>query len=448
MLAKPWSTAAAAIIIAGLVAGLAGTARADDIEDRIQQMEDQIRTLKGELQDMQEQAAAHPPAPAAPQDDKTFKVYWKDGLRAETANKKFTTKIGGRIQNDWSTGTQDSDITAAIGDFKNGVEFRRARLYIEGTIYDDIIYKAQYDFAGGDADFKDVYLGMQNIPYVGTVKIGQFKEPFSLEELTSSNYITFLERSLPNALVPGRATGFQVQNAFFDERLNAAVGYFRASDSFGDNSFDSEAGVSGRLTGLPWYEDDGRRLLHLGVASHWRQPGEGTKDFDSRPENHLADKFIDTGDIPMNSYSQVGAETALVMGPASLQSEYIHTFADTPGSSNPDFWGVYVSGSYFLTGEHRPYKRESAAFDKVKPKRNFTLSRGKNSGWGAWELAARYSQLDLSDSGVVGGTLRDVTTGVNWYLNPNVRVMLNWVHADLQSTGTADLFATRFQVFF
>ncbi len=103
--------------------------------------------------------------------------------------------------------------------------------------------------------------------------------------------------------------------------------------------------------------------------------------------------------------------------------------------------------SYFLTGEHRKYKESSGAFSRVKPKSNFLDGKG---GLGAWEVAARYSEIDLNDpdAGILGGEVRDFTVGVNWHLNPNARVMLNYVMSELHHVGDADIVAMRFQVDF
>lgn len=97
-----------------------------------------------------------------------------------------------------------------------------------------------------------------------------------------------------------------------------------------------------------------------------------------------------------------------------------------------------------LTGEHRPYRTERGIFGGIQPKNNF----GSNGGWGAWEVAARYSHIDLNDKGVGGGELGDFTFGMNWYLNPNVRFMFNYVHADLEDSGEANIIQSRFQVAF
>jgi phosphate-selective porin OprO/OprP len=417
------------------------------VEQRLEEAEDLIRQLQQEVDEMKkEQAAAPAPAPAK-EDPNTFRAYWKDGLRFETKDKKYTARIGGRIQNDWMFGTMDEDLEAKTGeDLENGVEFRRARIYIEGTMPHNIFYKAQYDFAGGDPEFKDVYLGLAKIPWVGSFRVGQFKEPFSLEELTSSNNITFMERSLPNEVIsPARHTGLMLNNAILEQRMTWAAGFFRNSDDFGDNSGDDEYVWTARLTGLPIYQDDGRTLLHLGAAGRTRQIGDEELRLRTRPEQHLAPRFADTGTFDAEHQTSAGAEAAFVYGPASLQSEYMYTSVDTPGTLDPDFDGFYVLASYFLTGEHRPYKTDEGIFGAVKPNHDFSIADG---GWGAWEIATRYSQTDLDDQSIKGGNLRNNTVGLNWYLNPNVRVMLNYVHSHRQSEGSADMFGTRFQVFF
>lgn len=381
----------------------------------------------------------------------TLRPYWKDALHFDSNDGSVKLKIGGRIQNDYTYFVEDGDLERRLGsDFEDGTEFRRARLYFSGTIYDDIEFKAQYDFAGGDADFKDLYIGMKNVPYVGNIRIGQFKEPFSLEELTSSNYITFLERSLVNVFAPGRNVGVMIHDTMLNKRMSWAAGIFRQTDSFG-NGVDGVGGraidVTARVTGLPWYEENGKKLLHLGLGFAHRNFRDDTVRFRARPEAHLSARTIDTGKFTAEFGDFVDAEAALVYGPFSLQGEFVQSFIETRNRSridNPNFWGATVQASYFLTGEHRPYKTSSGTFSRVKPLRNFR----QDGGWGAWELAARFSYLDLSDGGVRSGHQEDVTLGVNWYLNPNVRTMWNYVVANPSKGGDLNIFLWRFQIAF
>jgi phosphate-selective porin OprO/OprP len=405
--------------------------------EQIKAQKEQIRAQREEIAKVEETKA---PAPA------DFKAFWKDGPRLETTDGNFKLKIGGRIHNDYYAIAADDDVEAAVGNVPtSGTEFRRARLYLEGTIYKNILFKMQYDFAGGDADFKDVYVGMEKLPFVGRVQVGQFKEPFSLEELTSSNYNTFLERGLPNAMAPSRSTGMMLTNAVLDERMTWAGGVFRDSDDFGNSSGDGGYNFTGRLTGLPWRQDE-THLLHLGTAYSWRNTNDGEVRFRARPEIHDGPRYVDTDAIAADDYQQLGVEAALVYGPASLQGEYISSWVNADASDNPQFGGWYVQGSYFLTpGDARVYKTSAGAFDKVKPAHPFLW--GDEPGLGAWELAVRYSQLDLDDGGFRGGKLDDVSAGLNWYLNTNVRVMLNYIYADLDDIGDTHAAAMRFQIY-
>ncbi len=373
-----------------------------------------------------------------------LRLYWKDGIRAETADQSFRLKIGGRIMNDWTFYGADRSLESSTGAFEDGTEFRRARLYVAGEVYGNVIFKAQYDFAGGDADFKDVYLGLKGLPGGSKLQIGHFKEPFGLEVLTSSKYITFMERSLPTAMLAERNTGIGVSGHCFDERLTWAGGIFRDTDGFGDGSGNGY-NFTGRVTGLPLYQEDGARLVHIGLAYSHRNVDDSVR-FRERPESHLAPRLVDTGSLAADAVDLVGVESAVVLGPASLQGEYVHASVDGSAGMSPDFGGYYVQASYFLTGEHRPYKRSHGAFGRVKPQENFIGKDG--GGTGAVELALRYSSIDLSDAGVAGGELDDITVGVNWHLNPNTRVMANYVRADLDSVGEADVFQMRFQLDF
>jgi len=396
-----------------------------------------------------------PPPPKAKKPDTTFKVYWKDGLRMDTADKSFRLKVGGRIMNDFAFFDESSGIeNGIIGKTDDGAEFRRARLYVAGEIYDRVIFKAQYDFEDGDASFKDVYMGLKKLPFLGTFKVGHFKEPFSLEELTSSKYITFMERSLPNAFAPGRNTGFGFFNSLLDERMTLASGIFLEADDFGESDGDNWF-WSARTTGLPLFNGPDC-LLHLGASLRVGDPNDNEASFDSRPEAHLANDYADTGydpllaggPIPANDTAVTwGAEAAGVWGPFSMQGEYIGTHLDTAGGTgDPNFRGWYLFGSWFITGEHRTYKPSDGTFSRVKPASNFLQDKGT----GALELALRFSQLDLADSGINGGELDDWTVGMNWYLNPNVRTMFNYVHGNPRqlSAGDADIFQMRFQIDF
>lgn len=443
-----------------------GTSQEDE---RIQKLEQAVRQLQEQNQELMKQIqsiravdsqgdSATPPVEAASKAaptpnvaDNDIRVFWKNGINFETQDGKlFTGKLGGRVQVDTAAGTEDAGVEAAVGEMPFAVEFRRARIALEGEIGlpTPTSYKLETDFGGGEVSLKDAYVGLGGLPYIHEVQVGHFKEPFSLEELTSSKYLTFMERATPiDAFSPARNTGFKIGGAEFEEQMTWALGAFTSVGDFGEGRIDSNYRITGRLTTAPWYEDKGRKLLHLGASGSFLEPEGETLRFDARPEVHLAPRYADTGRIAADRAQFAVAEAALVHGPLSVQGEYFQTWVDGPG--NPTFDGFYLFGSWFLTGEHRPYKRSSGTFDRLKPQENFSLEGG---GIGAWEVGLRYSHLDLNDAGVSGGRLDDITAALNWYLNPNARVMFNYVLANL-NRGAADddqahLFQTRFQVDF
>lgn len=385
---------------------------------------------------------------AAKPDPRTFRVYWKNGIRMDTRDGAFKLKIGGRLQNDWAVFQEDSGIERSIGQLGNGTEFRRARLYVAGTLYDRMKFKAQYDFAGGTAKLKDAYVELTELPGIGHLRVGHFKEPYGLEELTSSKYLTFLERSIAN-FAPSRNTGIMLFDHALEKRLTWAVGGFYGTDDFASSDTtegnDKQFNVTARLTALPWYRDQGAKLVHLGLSYSHEFRTNDTLRFRKRPEAHLAAfRLVDTGKLLVDGADLVTPEFALVLGPFSVQAEYTRAFLDAVGMSDPDFEGYYMQASYFLTGEHRRYDPAHGAFSRVSPSTDFDLEGGP----GAWELAVRYSHLDLDDASVSGGRLADVAVGVNWHLNPNVRLMLDYVHSRLASTGDVNLAEGRFQVDF
>jgi phosphate-selective porin OprO/OprP len=388
-------------------------------------------------------------APAEEAQDE-WSVKWSNGLKIDSPDKAVQIKIGGRVQLDALVERFDdtAERDVPVND-RTGVKFRRARIETEGTVYEDIFFKAQYDFAGGSAGFRDVYLGIQNLPWDMKVRVGHVKEPFSLEELTSSLYITFLERSLVNTFAPARNTGILANGNAFEEAVSWQVGGFREVGDFGDD-FDGNStwNVTTRGTFVPWAEEKDSRLVHLGAAySHKFTDHDEPLRLRARPGIGDGDRFVDTGNFPGNSIDLFGVEGALVLGPFSLQSEYVHALVDRPDSTpgDVDYWGTYVEASWFLTGEHRVYKREMGTFDRVKPKENFSL---KNGDCGAWQLAFRWDTIDLSQKDLQGGQLYDLTTAVNWYLTPNTRVMANYVYGHRSGDGSVNSGGLRFQIDF
>jgi len=382
------------------------------------------------------------PAQEAPKAaDDTMRVFWKDGLRFESADKRYKVKIGGRIHYDTAFFDPDDDTKAAVEStvgttktrIEDGSEFRRARLEFSGEVGDRVDWAASVDFGTGVTSFRNMYVGLKDLPY-GNLRAGQFKEPYGLEQLTSSNNIQFMERSLMNAFVPAFNAGFMVFDTAAEERMTWAVGLFRTgSDNAEVSKGDGEYAGTARLTGLPMYDEEGKNYIHLGLDASHRSPTDDTATFSSKPEANLAPAYV-SATVAAESVDLVGAEVGWVTGPFTFSGEFTMAMVDgdSGSASDPDFKGYYAQASYFLTGESRPYQRAYGAFGPVKPAEN---ALGKDGGHGAWEVAARYSAIDLRDDNTDEGQLDDITVGVNWYLNPNTRVMMNYILAALDPTN-------------
>jgi phosphate-selective porin OprO/OprP len=345
-------------------------------------------------------------------------------LKWETNEGEFKLQVGGRIMAD--AAFYDEDNVELDGE--SGTEFRRARLFVAGTMFHDWDWKAQYDFAGNGTEIKDAYIRYTGFDW-GKITVGQFKQPFGLEELTSSKYITFMERAMAtNAFSTSRRIGLGLNGG--SDSWTWAASVYGQEESDDPSSGDEAYGAGARVTWAPWHEKT--RVLHLGAAAAWEDPNDDGLRFRARPESHITStRMVDTGsfDNP-DSFTKYGLEAATVLGPFSLQGEYMMVNAeeDLPGADDADFTGAYVYGSWFITGESRNYKK--GKFGRVKPKS--VVGKG---GHGAWELAARYSTIDLEDGDFEGGEEDNITIGLNWYATPYIRFMANYVMTDTDPTS-------------
>lgn len=376
-----------------------------------------------------------------------FEFKWDNGFKIKSADENFSFKFGGRIMVDHAFFSQNEALNNLYGQLltTSATEFRRTRLFISGVIYKNIEFKWDLGYEGGEVGFKDVYLGIKNIPVVGNVRVGNVKEPLRLEMLTSSKYITFMERSLLSDFSPTRNNGILLFNDFLDDKLSIQAGLFRNAGGNGNDIIANNGYVfTGRVSGLPIKTK--KQLLHLGLGYSYRKPSTNDYRISSRPEAHLSSKkYIDTELIEnVQNLNMLNLESAFVTGSLSLQAEYLITNLKTDVAYN--FSSYYGQISYFITGEQKKYKSSYSGFDRVKPKRNF-MGKGSSVA-GAWEVALRYSNSDLNSKDIFGGEQSDVTLGLNWYLNPVTKITLNHVWGNVKGAGNIHAFQARFQIDF
>lgn len=371
----------------------------------------------------------------------------------------YVDEFGGRIMADWTFNTSQSDnYNSQLGsDAEDGFEFRRVRFYAEGKVAENISYKSQIDFAGNAVDLKSVYINFEDLGILPHLKVGQFKEPFSLEEQTSSKYITFMSRTaLTDGLSQARNPGFLTSDQLANGKLNYAVGVFTPDDQQ-QPATNGSYNLSGRLTSPIVANDDFSRLVHLGISGSLRGQGSGEYTSDLEPEVHKGDpEFLEVGIDQVTNSTALGVELATVNGPLSFQAEYAQEAINrTDGNEEPTLSSQYAMVSYLLTGEQRPYDPAAGDFGRISP--------NDPNGTGAWEVAARWSSTDYTEAkdittitpsgsataNELAGQMDVLTLGMNWYPTSHSKWMVNYVDAtqdDLDVDG--QWVTTRFQVDF
>jgi phosphate-selective porin OprO/OprP len=369
-------------------------------------------------------------------------IAWQDGLRFDSRDGLHSIQWGGLIHLDAGFYRGDDDYP---GDLEDALGFRRLRLQTRGRVWGRVTFQLQLDFQNEDLLLRNAWIGLTGTP-LGELRLGHQKEPFGLEWLTPSPNLTFTERGLTNAFAYVFDTGVLAHDAFAAERATWALGVFRPSDDRGLSRGEGDATWVGRATWLPLCDDGGRDLVHVGAAVKLQGDDDGRIAYSSSPETSFVGQVASVELTDADGATLLGAEAAWVRGPFSLQGEYMLSVVERPGA-NPGYSAFYVYGSWFPSGESRVYDRCLGVFGRLVPQSPFGAG-----GSGAWEVAARYSALDLSDpNGPSTDELSDVTLGLSWYLDRNARVMADWVHSLYRSSAAeadAELLTLRLQLDF
>ncbi|HKJ22793.1 MAG TPA: porin [Gammaproteobacteria bacterium] len=317
----------------------------------------------------------------------------------------------------------------------SGLSVNNARLSLSGALPRDWRYLLEYDFAHRRIKYSWMrYEGFAPV----RITVGQFKEPFSLEELTSTRFITFIERGLPNALVAGYRIGVGAERRAGSWTADLGIFSTPTSGYTVKTTGSGSWAVTGRFTWSPVSRKGA--LLHVGVDGSYRLAGnEHTFHVQQGPEAGRTEAYyLDTGSLTgVDHFATIGAEGAATVGAWSVQAEYVQTnVARRRGDPSLTFHGAYGFASWFPTGESRHY--QGGRFSRVHPLRKA----------GALQLAARYSFLDLNSGPVAGGRERDITLGANWYFSPYTRLMFNYIKVHARLAGrmeTPNIFLARLQ---
>lgn len=345
------------------------------------------------------------------------------------STKRFSLGDFGEIE---AIGRVNLDVTVFGNDEKdnsNNINFRRARLGFQGSLGEDMKFKSEVDFSDNDVSLTDVTLTYGGFSFVD-LKVGHFRYSFGLEQNTSANHIQFIERSAPvNVFTGDRELGFALSSG--GESWSLISGVF--GQSAGNTSPEDDEDLSFYLRGSANVLSHSENVVHIAASVGHRRPN-GDVRFSARPAGD-SDRIVDTGSFDMVDHVNVyAAELAAVFGPVSLQTEYYAAeISGEVGGPDADFDGVYAQVGLFLTDDSRPYRGSVGNFTRVKP--NTPIG----SGCGAWEVLARYERVDLNDAsaGISGGKLDNITGGINWYLQDNLRLMLNITQVNVDNNAPA-----------
>lgn len=448
------------------------------LQQRVQKVESKLSITEKELLDTKKELVEtqHDLIDAQTDSQKTNLKFSKTTGMPELVSDDGSSslKLSGRVQ---------LDATSLPDQYKNGrekddnffasrteSEIRRARLGIEGVFHSDWEYELEVDFAENGVDLKKAQL-----TYGGwkdnDVTVGYQRVAFGLENTASSRYSLFMERGLTDTFSPDRNLGVAWHYTGWDWAQFKVGAYIPNSiDTITetDNGSDDDThrvdayNYIGRITMAP--VNLSNQVLHFGASAAYTDYSSVDTDeairYRARPESHLSQRLVTTDEIydPDNT-QRYGLEAAYSGHGFLLQSEYVS--ASTKGyyddknlkgdedTYSYDSW--YLSGAYMLTGESHAYRRKGGTFGNVMP--DHPISKG---GWGAWEIAGRYSTIDLNDNDQYGGELEDFTLGVNWYMENNLKMMFNYIHYDADNYNDDskymdqddNIFQTRLQWFF
>lgn len=414
-----------------------------------------------------------------------------------TRDDRYSMSFTTLVQSDVAT-FDKSEVTGPKGTpvtSRSGFNFRRVQFGLQGTFADDFGYKFNYDFggAGGQesgaesintgttpptvavnpsgARVQSAYVTYRGILDPFYFKIGAFPTPANLNDATASDDLLLNERPSPSQLSRGLdaddgryGVGFQGNGDIW------YLSNYLTSDTFGKGQVSGQEAYVGRVAVAPVQDKDTNFNVHLGGNVGYVFHPEGVnaasctttapacylESFSDRPElREWNVSWVNTGNINAKSAYSAGIEGAVSYGPFLLEGENfwygINRRDPSPGATNPNFSGWYIEGSWVMTGEPRTYSMANAAFARPVPVADFDPA---HDAWGAWELAARYSDtnLDYNVNSLVtadqvrGSDQQIYSAGLNFYPNYNTKFMFDWQNVDIRRPWTG-AFDTKYNAF-
>lgn len=306
----------------------------------------------------------------------------------------------------------------------NSFFVRRARMALEGKLFRYYDFKVEGDFADTAGTLlRDLFVRVHHVERL-QVTAGQFKEPFSQEELRSDAVQDFVERSMVNNLAPSRSPGVMVSGLLRKGAFEYQLGFFNGKGLLAANNNGTPEGAV-RLRFSPWKNNKQSPLKGLAFGGAFAR-GRTAGGTSVRGQTESRSTTFFSPDTVNGNLIRANGELTWLMGPAAVRVEYAQTNQARTGLGprGTSLPGVVAKGymgqfTYVMTGENKPDA------GPVIPKHNlFADSKGRHS-FGAWELKARYASLQISDATAKSNRAQTFTFGTNWYLNRFVRYLFD-----------------------
>lgn len=253
-----------------------------------------------------------------------------------------------------------------------------------------------------------------------------------MDRLSGGAFLPMQERAaVSDAILPSRNVGIVVSGVGARSRFSWAVGGFNDWIETSASFDESAKQLVGRFTGVPFVTEDESNLIHLGIAARYSDAKEGLR-YATEPEFNLSPVFVDTGDEPFQADSSwtYGLEASWRRGPFWIVGEHLRNDISATALADPVFTGTHVTASWVLSGEMRPYNRRSAVFGAIPVARSVY-----QGGWGSFEVAARWSEIDLTDGTIQGGEMQILSAGLTWWLTRFFNASLNLRTIELERDG-------------
>jgi phosphate-selective porin OprO and OprP len=400
--------------------------------DQVQALDQQVRVLARQRE--LDQEAATTAAKSQPR-----LSVGANGVAFSSADTNFSLGLHGVLQMDSRTFPDDGHTGS------DSFILRRARPILSGTVYRDYEFMFVPEFGGSTVQIMDAYLNYRNRPEL-QVQLGKFKPPVGLEQLQSDPVTTFNERSLVSDLLPNRDVGAELHGDLFGGVASYAAGIFNGAPDYNSTTANSDSDNNkafvGRVFLQPWKTSDLSALRGFGFGVG------GSYESDRNSASGLTPGFKTDGQQTFFAYTNgVGAngthwrispQAYYYYGPFGLMGEYAVSDQEvTRNNVSADIRNTAweVTGSWVLTGE-------DASYNGIKPRHPFDPRNGQ---WGAWQLAARYAELNVDNAAfpfyanpkTSASGAQAWSAGINWYLNANIRVNASYSRTTFDGgTGT------------